>query len=160
MTGPAGRAARDDAGVPILCDHGGPMLLACSHLVVATDDVPRMTRFFARAFEVVPQFENDMFSEFVLPSKFRVAFFAPVGASAKTFRAAADRGGCAFGVTVTDVAALHQRLTMMTEEFGLRLSGPPKAHPWGETSFLLTDPDGNRWEIAQAPSPDGMLVNR
>jgi uncharacterized glyoxalase superfamily protein PhnB len=32
--------------------------------------------------------------------------------------------------------------------------------PWGERSFLLTDPDGNRWEITQSPSADGMLVNR
>ena len=43
---------------------------------------------------------------------------------------------------------------------GIQLSGPPKEHPWGDKSFLVTDPDGNRWEIAQAPSDDGMLVDR
>lgn len=136
------------------------MVLACSHLIVATDDVPRMTTFFAQAFDAVPHFENDMFSEFVLPSKFRIAFFKPVGASARSFRAAADRGGCAFGITVTDVDGLHGRLSSMSTEFGLQLSGPPKEHPWGEKSFLLTDVDGNRWEITQTPSPDGMLTNR
>lgn len=136
------------------------MLLACSHLLAATADVPGMTRFFARAFEVVPRFENDMFSEFVLPSRFRIAFFKPVGASAASFRAATERAGCAFGVTVADIDGLYQRLVSMAAEFTLRLSGPPKAHPWGEKSFLLTDPDGNRWEITQTPSADGMLTDR
>jgi uncharacterized glyoxalase superfamily protein PhnB len=136
------------------------MILACSHLLIATDDVKRMTAFFARAFEVAPYFENDMFSEFVLASKFRVAFFKPVGASAKSFRATADRGACAFGITTTDADALHARLTLLSSEFSLQTSGPPKEHPWGEKSFLLTDPDGNRWEATQTPSADGMLTNR
>jgi uncharacterized glyoxalase superfamily protein PhnB len=136
------------------------MLLACSHLIIATADVPKMTSFFGQAFEAVPHFENDMFSEFVLPSKFRVAFFRPVGESALTFSATVERGGSAFGVTVTDVEALFTRVSGMAGAFGLVLSGPPKEHPWGEKSFLLTDADGNRWEIAQTPSPDGMLTNR
>lgn len=136
------------------------MILACSHLIVATDDVPRMTRWFAVAFEAVPHFENDMFSEFVLLSRFRIAFFKPVGASARSFGASADRGGCAFGITVTDLDGLHRRLMAIAADFGLQLSGPPKEHPWGERSFLLTDIDGNRWEITETPSADGMLVNR
>jgi uncharacterized glyoxalase superfamily protein PhnB len=136
------------------------VLRACSHLLVATDDVPAMTRFFARAFEASPQFENDMFSEFVLPSKFRIAFFKPVGKSASTFHAASDRGGTAFGLTVDDVDAVHARVVAMADEFRLAISGPPKEHPWGEKSFLLTDGDGNRWEIAQSPSSNGMLTER
>lgn len=136
------------------------VVLACSHLLVATDDVPRMTAFFSRAFAIAPHFENDMFSEFVLPSKFRLAFFKPVGASAKSFQAAADRSGCAFGMTVADVDGVHRNLAAMPADLGLQLSGPPKEHPWGEKSFLLTDMDGNRWEIAQTPSADGMLSER
>lgn len=135
-------------------------LLACSHLLVATGDVPRMTEFFTEAFGCGPRFANDMFSDFVLPSGFRVAFFKPTGPSAKTFRADADRGGSAIGVTVRDVEECYRRLDGLAERFAIRLSGPPKAHPWGETSFLLTDPDGNRWEIAQAPSESGLLVDR
>jgi len=135
-------------------------LLAVSHLVLATDDVPRMTRFFGAAFGLTPHFENDMFSELVLPSRFRVAFFKPVGASAKSFHAAADRRGSAFGVTVEDVDAAYERIVGLEGDFPLSLSGPPKDHPWGEKSFLLTDPDGNRWEITRSPSPDGMLRNR
>jgi uncharacterized glyoxalase superfamily protein PhnB len=136
------------------------VLLACSHLLVATGDVPGMTRFFARAFDIAPRFENDMFSEFVLPSKFRIAFFKPVGKSASTFHSASDRGGTAFGLTVGDVDAVHARVVAMAAEFRLAISGPPKEHPWGEKSFLLTDGDGNRWEVAQSPSPDGMLTER
>ena len=136
------------------------MVLACSHLLVATADVPRMTAFFAEAFAARPHFENDMFSEFVLPSKFRIAFFKPVGASAQSFQAAANRSGCAFGITVSDVDGLHRKLAAMPAAQGLKLSGPPKEHPWGEKSFLLTDMDGNRWEIAETPSPDGMLTDR
>ncbi|MGH9379721.1 MAG: VOC family protein [Thermoanaerobaculia bacterium] len=135
-------------------------LLAVSHLVLATDDVPRITRFFEAAFGLTSHFENEMFSELVLPSRFQIAFFKPVGASAKSFHAAADRRGCAFGVTVGDVDAAYERLTAMQEEYPISLSGPPKEHPWGEKSFLLTDPDGNRWEITHSPSPDGMLRNR
>ena len=135
------------------------MLIACSHVVLASDDVPRITRFFAQAFGVSPAFENEMFSEFVLPTRFRVAFFKPVGASARTFRAAADRGASALGLTVADVDAVFRTLRAM-EHFAIELSGPPKDHPWGEGSFLLTDPDGNRWEIAQSPSADGMLRER
>jgi uncharacterized glyoxalase superfamily protein PhnB len=135
-------------------------MLACSHLLLASDDVPRITRFFQAAFDLQPHFENAMFAEFVLPSRFRVAFFKPVGASARTFRAAADRDGCAFGATVADVDLVHGRLTALADRFPLQLSGPPKDHPWGEKSFLLTDPDGNRWEIAQSPTADGMLTDR
>lgn len=136
------------------------MLLACSHLVVATLDVPRMTRFFSAAFGVEPHFANDLFAEFVLPSRFRVAFFVPVGKSARSFEAGASRGSCAFGVTVDDVEATYRTLEAMKADVPIDLSGPPREHPWGEKSFLLTDPDGNRWEITQTPSPDGMLVDR
>jgi hypothetical protein len=135
-------------------------LLAGSHLVLATSDVPRITRFFAEAFELPPYFENEMFSEFVLASGYRIAFFVPVGASARSFRAEAERDGCSHGVTVADVDHVHRRLLLLSERFDMKLSGPPKDHPWGEKSFLLTDPDDNRWEITQTPSADGMLRNR
>jgi len=133
------------------------MILACSHVLLASADVPCITRFFSQAFAVEPTFANDMFAEFVLPSRFRVAFFTPVGASAKTFRSEADREGVALGLTVVDVDEVYQVLQRMAGE--ARVSGPPKEHPWGEKSFLLTDPDGNRWEICQSPSSDGMLVS-
>jgi catechol 2,3-dioxygenase-like lactoylglutathione lyase family enzyme len=135
------------------------MLLACSHVLLASDDVPRITRFFERAFSLSPRFENDMFSEFVLPSRFRLAFFKPVGASARTFRAEASREASALGLTVADVDALFNGLAAIGDS-AITLSGPPKEHPWGEKSFLLTDPDGNRWEITQTPASDGMLIDR
>jgi uncharacterized glyoxalase superfamily protein PhnB len=135
------------------------MLRACSHVVLASDDVPRITKFFGAAFGIAPAFENDMFSEFVLPSKFRIAFFKPVGASARTFSAGADRTGSALGVTVADVEAAFRSISALTQ-YSIVLSGPPKEHPWGEKSFLLTDPDGNRWEVAQSPSESGMLESR
>jgi len=133
------------------------MLLACSHVLLATADVPRMTRFFSRAFDVGPRFANDMFAEFVFTSRFRVAIFTPAGASARTFRSQAGRDGVALGVTVADVDATYRTLQQMPGE--AHLSGPPKDHPWGAKSFLVTDPDGNRWEVCQSPSADGMLVN-
>src|SRR5688500_8535788 len=109
------------------------MLLACSHVVLATADVPRITRFFVQAFGAAPQFENEMFAEFVLPSRFRIAFFKPAGASARTFRASADRGGSALGLTVTDVEQVYRSLAVLAG-FDIELSGPPKDHPWGEKS--------------------------
>ena len=134
-------------------------LRACSHALLASDDVPRMTRFFRHAFGLAPHYENDLFAEFVLPSGFRLAFFKPVGASARTFHATADRGGCALGVTVTEVDEVYRALSESTSDLGIQLSGPPKEHPWGEKSFLLIDPDGNRWEVAKAPSASGMLTD-
>lgn len=136
------------------------MLRAASHLVLATADVPAITRFFIEAFALTATFENEMFSEFVLPSKFRVAFFKPVGASALSFDEAASRAAGAVGLTVDDVDAVFARLDSLRGLFSHQLSGPPKEHPWGEKSFLLTDPDGNRWEITQSPSADGLLVDR
>ena len=134
-------------------------LRACSHLVLATSDVPRITAFFARAFGVAPHFENDMFSEFVLPSAFRIAFFKPVGPTASTFNESAPRTSLAIGVTVDDVDAVHAIVSAMAPG-ECTVSGPPKDHPWGERSFLLTDPDGNRWEVTQSPTDTGMLSNR
>jgi uncharacterized glyoxalase superfamily protein PhnB len=128
-------------------------------VVLASDDVPRITKFFGEAFGIAPAFENEMFSEFVLPSKFRIAFFKPVGASARTFSATGDRTGSALGLTVADVEAAFRAIAAL-KQYAIALSGPPKAHPWGEKSFLLTDPDGNRWEVAQAPSESGMLEER
>ena len=136
-----------------------PMLLACSHVILASDDVPRITAFFRQAFNVTPVFENEMFSEFILPSRFRVAFFKPVGVSARRFRATSERDACAFGLTVTDVEAAYRSIEALGADL-IKLSGPPKDHPWGEKSFLLTDPDGNRWEVVQSPSADGMLKDR
>jgi uncharacterized glyoxalase superfamily protein PhnB len=135
-------------------------MLACSHLVLASDDVPRIAAFFREAFGVAAHFENELFADFVLPSRFRVAFFKPVGASARRFRAGADRGACAFGVTVADVDGVHARVAALAAAHPIEVSGLPRDHPWGERSFLLTDPDGNRWEVTQAPSADGMLVDR
>jgi len=134
------------------------VIRAASHLVLATGDVPVITRFFVEAFGLTPAFENDMFSEFVLTSRFRIAFFKPVGASAQSFDATASRKGSAVGLTVADVDEAFARLDSLRGLFAHQLSGPPKEHPWGEKSFLLTDPDGNRWEITQSPSGDGLLV--
>jgi catechol 2,3-dioxygenase-like lactoylglutathione lyase family enzyme len=136
------------------------MLLACSHVVLASADVPRVTRFFAQAFDLQPVFENAEFSEFVLPSGFRIAFFLPTGKTTQRFDAGASRAGGSLGVTVRDVDAAYERLTGMMQAFAFSLSGAPKDHPWGERSFLLTDPDGNRWEVTRAPSESGMLVAR
>ncbi len=133
---------------------------AASHLVLATAEVPAITRFFVEAFDVAPAFENDMFSEFVFPSKFRLAFFKPVGASAASFDAGASRKASAVGLTVENVDDTFARLDELRGRFSHQLSGPPREHPWGEKSFLLTDPDGNRWEITQSPSSDGRLVDR
>ena len=133
------------------------MLLACSHLVLASADVPRITAFFGEAFSIAPYFANDMFAEFVLPSAFRIAFFKPVGPTARTFSTATDRNTGSLGITVTDVNAVHAKVALLAD---CGVSGPPKDHPWGERSFLLTDPDGNRWEVTQTPSADGMLRNR
>jgi len=134
--------------------------IACSHLVIATDNVPRMMHFFSVAFQLTAYFENDQFGEFVLPSRFRIAFFKPVGKAALHFRADSSRENASYGITVTNVDEMYQALNSRLDELGIKFSGPPKEHPWGEKSFLLIDPDGNRWEITQTPSTDGMLVNR
>src|SRR5690349_13260978 len=102
---------------------------AASHLILATADVTRITRFFTEAFGIEPVFENDMFSEFVLPSKFRLAFFKPVGASAQSFDASASREGSAVGLTVANVDDAFERVNGLGDRFLYRVSGPPKDHP-------------------------------
>jgi uncharacterized glyoxalase superfamily protein PhnB len=135
-------------------------VLACSHAVFATADVGKMMRFVEEVFSLAPKFENEEFGEFVLASGFRLAFFLPTGLASRFFSATRDRAGSALGVTVADVDALHARVAPRAEAIGLTISGPPKTHPWGEKSFLLVDPDGNRWEITESPSRSGMLVDR
>ena len=139
------------------------MILAVSHCVIATDDVSRLTRFFEKVFEIVPHFENDQFSEFVLPSKFRVAFFKPVGPASRFFstkKGDSDRASLSLGITVKEIDKLFEHVEQTMPLFGHSVSGPPKDHPWGEKSFLLIDPDGNRWEVTQSPTESGMLTNR
>lgn len=129
-------------------------------MVIATDDVAAMTKFLSDAFGLAPYFENAMFSEFVAPSGFRIALFKPVGESSKRFTAQGERGTCGFGVTVEDVDASYVQVQNAIGIHGGSLSGPPKEHPWGEKSFLMLDPDGNRWEVTQSPTESGMLKNR
>lgn len=136
------------------------MLLHCSHLTLTSQDVPRAMRFFEAAFGLAPKFENAEFGEFVLPSGFRIAIFRVLGKTKEFFRADGERGTLAIGVTVADVDAAWRRIEPLLEVHGARASGPPKDHPWGERSFLLVDPDGNRFEVAQSPTPDGRLVDR
>jgi uncharacterized glyoxalase superfamily protein PhnB len=121
------------------------MLRTCSHLLLATGDVPRMARFVREVFGLEPRFENAEFTEFVLESGFRIAFFLPKGAAGRHFEAEGSRATAAFGMTAADVDALHARAAEKAAALGLTVSGPPKTHPWGEKSFLLLDPDGNRW---------------
>lgn len=134
------------------------MIQAISHLVIATQNVARQARFFQTIFSVFPNFQNDQFCEFILPDRFRVAFFKPVGKSAKVFRSKSKRDAVAYGVTVRQVDDCYGLVKAKARQLKLKTQGPPKDHPWGERSFLLIDPDGNRWEIAQSPSDDGKLV--
>lgn len=136
------------------------MISACSHLVIATENVPQSAKFFAEAFSIAAHYENDAFAEFILPSRFRIAFFKPMGESARSFASDDDRGATGIGITVTDVNAMYAHLETMIPQYQIRLSGPPKNHSWGEKSFLLFDPDGNRWEVTQSPSADGLLVEK
>ncbi len=134
-------------------------MLACSHVTLASNDVPRMMRFIGELFGLTPRFENEEFGEFVLPSGFRLAVFKVVGRTRDFFTADGERGTLALGVTVVDVDEIHRRVEARREESGARTSGPPKDHPWGERSFLLIDPDGNRWEVTQSPTGGGMLTD-
>ena len=136
-------------------------ILACSHLVVATEDVRRALRFLELLGAGTPHFENAEFGEVVLSSRFRIAFFRVVGPAKKYFATDGPRHHHSFGITVSDVDDAHSVLTgPEAVSMGVSVSGPPKSHPWGERSFLALDPDGNRWEITEAPAADGMLVNR
>lgn len=134
--------------------------LNLSHVVIASSNVVRMTRFFEESFEIPPHYANEEFADFVLPSGARIAFFKPTGKSSKFFSADTSRGTVGLGITVTNVNDFYNRCVTLSEKFSMTFSGPPKEHPWGEPSFLLIDPDGNRWEITQSPSKEGHLVNR
>lgn len=133
---------------------------ACSHAVFATPDVGRMLRFMSVVFGLEPRFANDEFAEIVLASGFRIAWFRAVGKAGEWFVEETSRDGMSLGLTVSDVDGVHARVEAAPAELGLALSGPPKDHPWGERSFLLVDPDGNRWEITQSVAADGMLPQK
>jgi catechol 2,3-dioxygenase-like lactoylglutathione lyase family enzyme len=134
--------------------------LTNSHLVLTTTDVSRITEFWRRLLQLDPHFENKGFAEFVLPSGFRFAFFLPTGTAAKHFSSDSARNHSSVGLTVRDIAAAYERTLELQNDFGNSDAGPPKEHPWGEQSFLLIDPDGNRWEITESPTENGTLVHR
>ncbi len=138
-----------------------PALAACSHLVVTSKNVSKMTRFMESFFGVKAHYANRQFADFVLPNGFRIAFFAAIGKTVDYFSAEGERHFMSIGVTTRNLDQLYGK-TQLSEfiDMGIRVSGPPKEHPWGERSFLLIDPDGNRWEITESPSDSGMLVNR
>ena len=133
------------------------MLLACSHLVLASADVPRITQFFGDAFAVTPHFANDLFAEFVLASGFRVAFFKLVGASATLFSAAAERTGSAIGVTVDDVDAAHAAVIRLDIRPGERTA---EGSSVGRAQLPADRSHGNRWEVTQSPGGGGMPADR
>lgn len=136
------------------------MFLNQSHAVFATADVARITAFWRAFMDMEPHFENKGFSEFVLPSGYRFAFFLPTGTAGKHFSAAGTRNASSSGLTVVDVDEVFNRLLVCAESHECSHAGAPKEHPWGEKSFLMVDPDGNKWEITQSPTKDGRLVNR
>ena len=129
----------------------------CSHVTLTSNDVPRQMAFLAFAFRMQPKFENTEFGEFVLASGFRIAVFKVVGKVREFFTSEGERGTQALGLTVDAVDEFYDHLETRREEFGVKVSGPPKDHPWGARSFLMIDPDGNRWEITQNARDDGML---
>jgi catechol 2,3-dioxygenase-like lactoylglutathione lyase family enzyme len=131
------------------------MVQACSHIVIATKDVPRQTEFFSLAFSIKPHFHNGEFAEFILPSRFRIAFFKPTGLASRYFSSKGERKTIGIGITVDNVDTLYDHIVREK----MTVSGVPKDHPWGERSFLLIDPDGNRWEVVQSPSADGLLLD-
>lgn len=135
------------------------MILHGSHVVLAVDDVERQNRFFTGFFGLTAHYANREFCEFVLPSGFRVAFFRPIGKTKDFFATDGIPHHASFGVTTHAIDALYAKVKDWEAE-GVRASGPPKDHPWGEKSFLLIDPAGFRWEVTQSPTPDGRLVDR
>jgi ribosomal-protein-alanine N-acetyltransferase len=137
------------------------LIAAHSHMVVTSKKVSTMTTFVQSFFEIKPYYSNRQFAEFILPHGFRLAFFAAIGKTVDYFSAEGERHFSSFGVTTRCIDFLYQK-TQRPEfiDMGVKVSGPPKEHPWGEKSFLMIDPDGNRWEITESPSASGMLVNR
>lgn len=134
--------------------------LTNSHVVLTTTNVAGITSFWRELLNQDPHFENNGFAEFVLTSGFRFAFFLPTGKSSAHFSNDGPRNHCSIGLTVLDIDAVYQHARALQPNYGNSDAGPPKEHPWGEKSFLLIDPDGNRWEITQSPTEDGRLVNR
>lgn len=133
--------------------------LSNSHLVLTTRDVARITDFWRHLLGQEPHFENKGFAEFVLQSGFRFAFFLPTGAAGKHFSNDGPRNHCSIGLTVEDVEGIYARCTELHQKFSSEDAGAPREHPWGEKSFLLIDPDGNRWEITESPTEDGKLIS-
>ena len=133
--------------------------LANSHTVITTDDVSLITNFWRSLLTMEPHFENKGFSEFILPSGFRFAFFLPTGTAGKHFSSSGNRDHISLGLTVNKIDKVYQEVLALSSTFECSTAGAPKEHPWGEKSFLLIDPDGNRWEITESPTPDGILLN-
>ena len=116
-----------------------------------------MTDFFSEVFEVSACYANDLFSEFILESEFRIAFFKPLGINKQFFDTTSTRSSISLGVTVKDVNKTFAWVKSLSKKHDLEIGSEPKDHPWGFRSFVLIDSDKNRWEITQSPTKSGML---
>jgi len=77
-----------------------------------------------------------------------ILLFRP-GMYGEESRALADRVGVWTGMVFLsgDVQAAYQALSARGVPFG----GPPRQQPWGGWETWFSDPDGNRFQLAQRP---------
>ncbi len=111
-------------------------------VIIWTDDLPRMLRFYRDTLGLTPLHERPAFVNFQW-GDFRLS----VGVHDDVSGANADPLRIMLNLDVADIEAVHARLRAA----GIAFSRPPEPEPWGGIVATFQDPDGNTLQLMQLP---------
>jgi uncharacterized glyoxalase superfamily protein PhnB len=115
--------------------------------IVTTDDLSAAKSFYLRHFDFQVVFENEGYLALRAPgeAEAELSFMLPDEEDQPLF----PGGGLTYCLEVEDVDAEHSRLTGE----GLPVVRPLQDNPWGDRSFVVTDPTGVALYIHQPIEP-------
>ena len=107
---------------------------------IATNNVPRLVRFYEQLTGVTPEWGNEQFAEIVTPGATIAISSQPlIDAFAAGSLHVQAVGSQMLELLVDDVDTERDRVAELAGELVME----PTTLPWGNRSLLLRDPDGN-----------------
>jgi catechol 2,3-dioxygenase-like lactoylglutathione lyase family enzyme len=120
---------------------------------VITDDVARLTDFYAQVTGLSPRWGNDQFAELVSPAgTLAIAGTATMALFGASAARAADNHSVIIEFRVDDVDGSYEKLRAVPVD----VVQEPTTMPWGNRSVLFRDPDGNLVNFFTPATPEAI----
>jgi catechol 2,3-dioxygenase-like lactoylglutathione lyase family enzyme len=120
---------------------------------VITDDVARLTDFYAQVTGLSPRWGNDQFAELVSPAgTLAIAGTATMARFGAGAAHAADNHSVIIEFRVDDVDGTWEKLRAVPVD----VVQEPATMPWGNRSVLFRDPDGNLVNFFTPVTPEAI----